>query len=178
MHSDLIHRPARDSDFSAIHALLNHPEINYQLSFDGVRADQFRPIFDYLCAADFRVVELPGAPTPNHIVATYRLQRGTHRLAHVVHLGTVAIHPDFHRQGLGRRIVTTILHELRRTGLHRVELTTSADNPRGLAFWQAMGFVIEGRYRDYFTRAGQPGFGEEIAMALILNEWVPRLSEP
>lgn len=173
MAEHLVHRAVRDADIDGLYALLNHPIINHQISFDACSREEFGPILEEMRASgDFRVVESSGldeAAIPGGIVGCYLLKRGTLRFRHAVHIGCVGVHPEMQGRGIGRRMITELLDELRREGLKRVELTVAADNPRGIAFWTAMGFTPEGRMRKYFSRAGQAELGDEIGMALLFD---------
>jgi ribosomal protein S18 acetylase RimI-like enzyme len=65
------------------------------------------------------------------------------------------IAPAFRRQGLGRQLLQALLANFDRDGVTLVELNVRRDNPRALAFWEAMGFRIAlyrlRQYRDPAT---------------------------
>jgi len=60
---------------------------------------------------------------------------------------TIAVDPDCQGQGIGKALFTAVLDEVRanRKDILRVELLTADSNKRALAFYQSLGFTIEGR---------------------------------
>jgi ribosomal protein S18 acetylase RimI-like enzyme len=53
------------------------------------------------------------------------------------------IHPDVRRRGVGTAVVQAIRAVAERDGWMRIDLNVRADNPSGLAFWQAQGFNLQ-----------------------------------
>ena len=60
---------------------------------------------------------------------------------------TIAVHPDYQGKKVGRTIFTIFLEEigLNRHNIGKVELITRESNERAIAFYQSLGFKIEGR---------------------------------
>lgn len=60
---------------------------------------------------------------------------------------TIAVDPDFQGQGIGKALFTALLDEVKanRKDILRVELLTDDSNKRAQAFYQSLGFAIEGR---------------------------------
>lgn len=60
---------------------------------------------------------------------------------------TIAVHPDFQGKKVGRTLFTIFLEEigLNRHDIGKVELMTRESNERAIAFYQSLGFKIEGR---------------------------------
>jgi GNAT superfamily N-acetyltransferase len=56
-------------------------------------------------------------------------------------LAEVVVHPDWRRQGIGRKLVDAELGWLRKQGIHRVEVQVLDGNPEAGAFWESMGFA-------------------------------------
>jgi ribosomal protein S18 acetylase RimI-like enzyme len=67
--------------------------------------------------------------------------------AHAGVLG-MGLLPPFRGRGIGTRLMTTVLNAARRAGLHRVELTVRESNTSAIALYKAMGFEVEGCFRD------------------------------
>jgi RimJ/RimL family protein N-acetyltransferase len=67
--------------------------------------------------------------------------------AHAGVLG-MGLLPPFRGQGIGTRLMTTVLIAARRAGLHRVELTVRESNAPAIALYKTMGFEVEGCFRD------------------------------
>lgn len=63
--------------------------------------------------------------------------------------------PAYRRQGIGRAIVQALTTLFDQDGVTLVELSVRRDNPRALAFWEALGFRIASyrlrQYRDPTT---------------------------
>ena len=59
------------------------------------------------------------------------------RRGYVYHL---AVDPEYHGRGLGRRLIGECLAGLKRAGLERANILVANDNPRGLEFWRRCGW--------------------------------------
>lgn len=59
-----------------------------------------------------------------------------------LHLDELSVHPEFGRQGLGRRLVKVVLDTAQDRNLSGVSLTTFADIPWNGPFYQSMGFTV------------------------------------
>jgi putative acetyltransferase len=57
-----------------------------------------------------------------------------------------------------------VLAELERGGVLRFELLVEADNARGIAFYQRLGFEREGVQRKAYKRAAERDYVDEIMM--------------
>jgi len=57
----------------------------------------------------------------------------------------ICVSPQWRRQGVGRRLFSTIGAWFRRRGLAAAQLNVAASNPTSQAFWRSMGF---GDYMD------------------------------
>jgi len=57
-----------------------------------------------------------------------------------LHIGELDVHPDWQRQGIGRRIVTAMLQEARARQLDGVTLTTDRFAPFNAPFYASLGF--------------------------------------
>ena len=72
-----------------------------------------------------------------------------------VYIDDFYVVPAARRQGLGRQIVQALSTHFDRDGVTLIELNVRRDNPRALAFWEAMGFRIASyrlrQYRDPAT---------------------------
>jgi ribosomal protein S18 acetylase RimI-like enzyme len=60
---------------------------------------------------------------------------------------TIAVHPDHQGKKLGRTLFTIFLEEIgmNRHNIGKVELMTRESNEKAIAFYQSLGFKIEGR---------------------------------
>ncbi|MBQ7848878.1 MAG: GNAT family N-acetyltransferase [Clostridia bacterium] len=53
-----------------------------------------------------------------------------------------AVHPDFRRQGVARRLVDCALAALEAEGIHKAALVAFRRNEGGNAFWERVGFTV------------------------------------
>jgi GNAT superfamily N-acetyltransferase len=63
-----------------------------------------------------------------------------HLLDESVHLHELDVHPDYARQGLGRRLITTVADWARARGARALTLTTFADVPWNGPYYARLGF--------------------------------------
>jgi ribosomal protein S18 acetylase RimI-like enzyme len=79
--------------------------------------------------------------------------------------------PAARRQGLGRQIVQALSTHFDRDGVTLVELSVRRDNPRALAFWEAMGFRIASyRLRQYRNPATGTAFIGGLSSDFNINQ--------
>lgn len=82
----------------------------------------------------------------------------------------ITIGEPFWGQGYGTDAVRTLTNfAFAELGLHRVELTVWAFNPRGVAAYTRAGFVEEGRKRAFGFHGGE--WHDLILMSVLDNEW-------
>ncbi|MDE3248269.1 MAG: GNAT family N-acetyltransferase [Bacteroidota bacterium] len=87
---------------------------------------------------------------------------------HVFSNLTIAVHPAFHAQGIGKKLFTTLLQniEATRPDILRVELFVQASNEKAQSFYLALGFKEEGRFEKKVW--GKHGILEDdVAMAWL-----------
>lgn len=158
-------RPAGEADREAVYRIYVHPQVVPYLTYEPLSPEAFAPLYAaYLAERGFHVFEHAG-----EVVGFYRVTRFPGRAAHVAHLGPLAIAPDRHGQGLGRAMMAEALACLEAEGATRVELMAEADNVRGLAFYESVGFVREGVQRAAYRRAGED-YMDEVLMVQFLGE--------
>ena len=90
------------------------------------------------------------------------------------------MHPKFHGQGLGRKIFTHLLEEIKNhhPEIVRVELFVRSNNPKAIALYQKLGFEIEG-YLKCRTSSSSGSLESDVIMAWINPEWTnPNLNFP
>ncbi len=59
--------------------------------------------------------------------------------APVLHVSEVGVHEDFQRQGIGRRLMKSLMNSARRDGIEGVWLATEADNEAARGLYRALG---------------------------------------
>ncbi|MFG1998264.1 GNAT family N-acetyltransferase [Spirillospora sp. NPDC048911] len=61
------------------------------------------------------------------------------------HISMVAVLPELWGQGIGRQLLSALVDEARDRGYERVQLFTQADNARGHALYERLGFSLTGQ---------------------------------
>ena len=88
------------------------------------------------------------------------------RIRHKGHI-VIGILDGYTGQKLGTRLFEAAEIWARQVGLTRLELTVMAHNQRGIALYEKMGFIIEGKHPLAMMVAGQPV--EEYSMGKLLG---------
>jgi [ribosomal protein S18]-alanine N-acetyltransferase len=103
--------------------------------------------------------ELTENPASRNWVAVAELDDGTQRLAGMLvlwqiideaHIGTIAIHPDFRRMGIGRRMLARAILESTREGMRTFYLEVRITNIAAQAMYTQLGFIVEGSRARYY----------------------------
>ncbi|WP_414548310.1 ribosomal protein S18-alanine N-acetyltransferase [Anabaena sp. CCY 0017] len=84
------------------------------------------------------------------------------------HITILAIHPQYHRQGLGQVLLYSLLKAACDRGLERSTLEVRASNAAAICLYQKFGFKIAGRRKGYYQDNGED--------ALVL--WLSDLQYP
>ncbi|MEW6093212.1 MAG: ribosomal protein S18-alanine N-acetyltransferase [Chloroflexota bacterium] len=66
------------------------------------------------------------------------------------HIATIATHPDFRRQGIGERLLLTVLAAAREEGARRAFLEVRAGNLEAQALYKKYGFSVDGVRPRYY----------------------------
>lgn len=66
------------------------------------------------------------------------------------HIATIAVHPDFRRQGIGEQILLHALKQVRDEGAQRAFLEVRAGNLGAQAMYKKYGFVVTGVRPRYY----------------------------
>lgn len=74
------------------------------------------------------------------------------------HITTFAVHPDWRRQGVGRRLLLAMLIVANELGADRMTLEVRVSNTAAQALYQAHGFAIAGRRERYYTDDGEDAY--------------------
>ena len=70
---------------------------------------------------------------------------------HVPELTYIATAPEHRGSGLGRRLVAAFEAALAARGAHAYELSVDVGNAGAIGFYEGLGFVAAGRYREFGT---------------------------
>ncbi len=153
-------RHARTEDEHALLPIYTHELVGRFLTFDGVDAQCFSGIFRRLLEdGDFFVYEAEGT-----VVGFCKATRLAGRSRHVAHLGPLGVSPEFHGHGYASAMLSEVLAQLERGGVLRFEQLVEADNSRGIAFYQKLGFEREGVQRKAYKRASDRDYVDEVMM--------------
>ena len=72
-----------------------------------------------------------------------------------VHIGTIAVHPDFRRQGIASKLIKKSLRVLQLEGAKSVFLEVRRSNTGAQALYQRFGFVVSGVRKNYYSDNGE-----------------------
>jgi ribosomal-protein-alanine N-acetyltransferase len=81
-----------------------------------------------------------------------------------LHIATIATHPDFRKQGIGKKLLTHALKSARDEGVTRSFLEVRESNETAINMYKSFGFVEEGRRKEYYKDNG------EDAILMTLND--------
>ncbi|AFY32975.1 ribosomal protein S18-alanine N-acetyltransferase [Calothrix sp. PCC 7507] len=84
------------------------------------------------------------------------------------HITILAVHPQYHRQGLGQALLYSLLKTASDRGLERATLEVRVSNLGAISLYQKFGFKTAGRRRGYYQDNNED--------ALIL--WLADLQQP
>lgn len=105
----------------------------------------------------------------NNIVGEIHTYRPFPRVfSHVLSDLTIAVHPDYQKQGVGRALFTRLLSdvETHHPDIVRVELIARESNQRAIRFYQTLGFQIEGKMHSRI-KSVSGNFEADIPMAWL-----------
>ena len=74
------------------------------------------------------------------------------------HIATIAVHPDFRRQGIGEQILLHALRAARAEGAQRTFLEVRAGNAAAQAMYRKYGFTVAGVRRGYYKDNNEDAF--------------------
>jgi len=74
------------------------------------------------------------------------------------HITTFAVHPDWRRQGVGRRLIQALLVAATELGAARITLEVRVSNLAAQALYRTHGFQIAGRRERYYTDDGEDAY--------------------
>jgi ribosomal-protein-alanine N-acetyltransferase len=83
----------------------------------------------------------------------------------VVDIHNIAVHVDFRRHGIGRRLLSKVIGEARGQSIFRVTLEVRKSNLPAQKLYESMGFHATGIRRGYYSDDGE----DALAMALDVS---------
>jgi [ribosomal protein S18]-alanine N-acetyltransferase len=97
-------------------------------------------------------VGLAPAPEPERRVAGYA---GFWLIVDEAHIGTLAVHPQWRRQGLGEKLLVTMLGQARALGAALATLEVREGNRAARQLYHRHGFAEVGRRKRYYQDNGE-----------------------
>lgn len=67
-----------------------------------------------------------------------------------LHVATIATHPDYRGQGIGKKVLVHALLAARKEGLIRAFLEVRQTNEVALNMYRSLGFIEDGRRKEYY----------------------------
>ena len=160
-----MHRLAEHSDLEPVFAIYMDETVIPFLGYDPMPIEAFQPIFRALVESRcFFVYEVSGV-----LAGFYKAARHPGRASHVGYLGSLAVAPKFQGLGVARTMVTEAIEALRIAGAKRVELIVESDNTRGLAFYERLGFEIEGKLQKFYKRSHESAYVDDYIMSRLFD---------
>lgn len=85
-------------------------------------------------------------------------------IADECHVTTIAVAPEYRRQGLGKKMMDEILARSKDRGVLCATLEVRADNEAAIKMYEKLGFVISGKRKAYYPD------NKEDAVIMWLND--------
>ncbi|RST52780.1 GNAT family N-acetyltransferase [Variovorax sp. MHTC-1] len=158
-------RLAAPQDIEAVFSIYTHEKVVPFLTYEPMLLDEFEGIYEELLDSGcFYVWEVDGA-----VAGFYKATRYPGRGRHVALLGTLAVDPRRHGQGVGHAMLTDAVERLKADGVRRIELYAESDNVQALRFYGKLGFAHEGTLRQFYKRADEPHYVDEYVLGLLVE---------
>lgn len=103
------------------------------------------------------------------VAGFYKATRYPGRVQHVALLGTLAVDPRRHGQGVGHAMLTDAIERLKADCVKRIELYAESDNAQALRFYGKLGFAHEGTLRQFYKRADEAHYVDEYVLGLLVE---------
>jgi RimJ/RimL family protein N-acetyltransferase len=157
-------RLANPQDIEAVFSIYTHEKVVPFLTYEPMLLGEFKSIYEELLNSGcFYVWEVDGA-----LAGFYKATRYPGRVRHVALLGTLAVDPRRHGQGVGHAMLADAIERLKADGIRRIELYAESDNAQALRFYGKLGFVHEGTLRQFYKRADQAHYVDEYVLGLLV----------
>ena len=97
-------------------------------------------------------------------------------IGHEIHVTNLAVHPEWRRRGVARRLLATALAEGVVRGVILAFLEVRPSNTRALALYESLGFQVIGRRNGYYFDTGEDALvmearlGDDAAPAVVRNQ--------
>ena len=85
-----------------------------------------------------------------------------------IHIATIATHPDFRKQGIGKKLLSHVLQAAKAEGALTSFLEVREGNDAAIAMYEKFGYVESGRREGYYMDNGED--------AILMTLDVPKLN--
>jgi len=92
------------------------------------------------------VAEIQSPPEASRIVGMIV----TWNIVDEAHIATLAVHPEYRRQGIGEKLLAVVLEDAHRKGMKTATLEVRAQNTPAQALYQRFGFTVVGCRSRYY----------------------------
>lgn len=158
-------RLAMPRDIEAVFSIYTHERVVPFLTYEPMSLSEFERIYDELLKSGcFFVWEIDSS-----VAGFYKATRYPGRVQHVALLGTLAVDPGRHGQGVGHAMLSDAIERLTADGVKRIELYAESDNAQALRFYSKLGFAHEGTLRQFYKRAEEAHYVDEYVMGLLVE---------
>jgi predicted N-acetyltransferase YhbS len=130
-----IKHPTTKEDFKAYYALRYHVERESSGQAKGTEKDDFEPLGIHFMAVDNQNETVVG------VVRLLEKEPGEGQLSHL------AVHEDWERQGIGRKLVEAVEAEARRLGYQRLG---GMSHQSTTEYFKKLGFQVKGMHTNPF----------------------------
>ena len=155
---------ATKKDFLFVYQLYMHPAINPFLLYEPMDEKTFVPIFIQLIKDGVLYI----FNDKNKQVGMCKLVPLTHRSAHCVYCGSVAIHPIYMGKGLGKKMMKAVKAYAAKQHFIRIELSVAIHNNAAIAVYESAGFKKVGVLNKYGYLKAENKYVDEWLMQCML----------
>ena len=168
MNDDLIIRPASPADLASINAIFNHYVAHSTCVWTTAPCSEAERVAWYQEHGASMPVLV--AQSGGRVLGWGAL--GSFRTAYTL-AGTledsVYVHPNFHRQGIGSRLLTELILAARRNGLRSILANISADQAPSIRLHEKFGFEKVAHLRQVGQKFSQRFDAVYLQLLLIAN---------
>ncbi len=156
-------RLATKNDLKDVFEIYMDKKIIPFLGHDPMPLNQFISIYEALLDDRcFYIYEVS-----KKVAGFYASSRHPGRSNHVAYIGTLAVAPKFHGQGVGRKMMLSEIQHLQDAGVQRIEVIVESDNKKAITFYQMLGFEIEGKLKKFYKRSHEKQYIDDYIMGLV-----------
>ncbi|MBS7360683.1 MAG: ribosomal protein S18-alanine N-acetyltransferase, partial [Oscillospiraceae bacterium] len=91
---------------------------------------------------------------------------GAHNVLGEVYITNIAIFPEFKRQGIGKKLIETLLNSVKEENAEFVTLEVRKSNESAIGLYKKMGFKVVGERKDFYKKPKE----NALLMTYYLNE--------